>query len=85
MTDPCVAVFHDLHNAPGILFTAPQGALPSGKNGFWIQQFHGKDHHVGRTIIEFWTNNVLTALVGTILVSKSLHDLIFFRLYLVQE
>lgn len=73
MIDPCVAVFHDLHDAPGVLYTSPQGPLPSGENGFWIQQYHGRGHHVGRTVIEFWTNNVLTALVGNILLSENLH------------
>ena len=63
-----IAKFSDLTNAPGKLYTAKDAPLPTGDNQFWIQQYRqgGVVVDVGRTVIEFYTNKILTAVVSNI-------------------
>jgi len=58
--------FSDLTNAPGKLYTAKDAKLPTGDNQFWIQQYRGQlGIDVGRTVIEFYTDKILTAVFKT--------------------
>lgn len=58
------AVFKPLKNMPGTLFLAAKASIPSGENKFWIQQHRGEGDVVGRTVVEFYTNNLITAVVS---------------------
>ena len=62
--DASIAKFTDLVNAKGTLFTAPSAELPRGVNKFWIQQHQGNDNTVGRTVVEFYTDDTITAIVS---------------------
>lgn len=59
-----LAKFTSLVDVPGTLFTAPSASLPTGVNRFWIQQHQGLNDTVGRTVIEFFTDNTITAIVS---------------------
>ncbi|KDR73939.1 hypothetical protein GALMADRAFT_250625 [Galerina marginata CBS 339.88] len=58
-------VFEALNKAAGTLFRARNAPLPQGENTFWMQQYPANDGGVGRTVIEFYTDNVITAVFKT--------------------
>uniref|UniRef100_A0A8H7XNZ4 Uncharacterized protein n=1 Tax=Psilocybe cubensis TaxID=181762 RepID=A0A8H7XNZ4_PSICU len=56
-----LADFQDLNNVSGTLFTATHTPDLSGTNIFWIQQYPArKGETVGRTVVEFYTDKVIT-------------------------
>lgn len=58
-------VFQALCNVPGTLFRARDAPLPQGETTFWMQQYPSSGGGIGRTVIEFYTNNVITAVFKT--------------------
>ncbi|KAJ6448371.1 hypothetical protein C8R47DRAFT_1172136 [Mycena vitilis] len=56
--------FHQVSNAPGTIYT--RQAIPRGDSEFWVQQYPASQGEaVGRTVVEFWANNTITAVFKT--------------------
>ncbi|KAJ7678163.1 hypothetical protein DFH06DRAFT_1168053 [Mycena polygramma] len=56
--------FKQVSNAPGTIYT--RQTIPAGNSEFWIQQYPASQGEaVGRTVVEFWADNTITAVFKT--------------------
>ncbi|KAH9480086.1 hypothetical protein JR316_0006683 [Psilocybe cubensis] len=60
-------LIQDLHNVKGTLYTAKNANPPPlGESEFWIQQYPSTiPGEVGRTVVEFYTDKIITAVQTT--------------------